>query len=206
MLSDCWFVIYNYIDSIKDGLKIKLICKESNHGFIYYIKNIGTKNNVFPRRTFIKMSTCMCCENTCEKIHMIPYKTDNYPFRKLYYCNKWTCFSSCIGKYLNDMNNESCYPFLIPSNNLFNIKRTSGNYSLGIIQKNAGIYFKENGIYTIAEFEDKEFVDKLNIYENVLFNPFLSKCILLNTVEYKINIYFYNYWKTEIRNFLVIHS
>ena len=196
MNDDTWYTVFKFVKYTKDALSIKNVCKSANNGFCLYVKNTM---KTYPRRTFIKMNTCMTCESTGDKINVIHYP-DCYPPRLLYYCNKFSCFSSCLNSFFVSLEKEKIYPFIEEKSEQFYVTRTDGKYSQGKI-KEKKLYIKDSAVFCSVIFQEEKHIKKKYPIYNVNPNNFnFHKLVSVNDVDVNVPKLFWNMWSSEIKN------
>ena len=190
MIIDIWFIIFENIKLWDDALKVRSVNTSANEAFYEIIKTC--KKYTFPRRTFIQIDTCMCCEKSKDNIHQVVYNHDTFPERRLYFCESFTCFAASLKRYFDDMNTEKIFPFVRFDKKNIWITRSNGGYSVGNITKN--VIKKHNDKWFVdVVFEDKTYKDRSVLYDKLNNNPNLSHHKLIELVTIPSDIIHFNY-------------
>ena len=197
---DEWFLVFTFLETMKDGLALKNVCKDSNIGFYFYIKSL---RKVYPKKAFIIQNKCMYCDKCYVNSKIISYP-DIFPPRIMYSCKNLICFSACLNTFLSDMCESNMYPFYKLSNKLSNnliyIDRTNGGFSIGKVYKHLPIIWTENEACCTVIFGEKIYKNKYHVFLRSLRRQefSLSKLVPIDTLKtVTIEKMFLNYWNNE---------
>ena len=105
MIFDIWFEIIKNVCFTCDIICIRNVESTAKEAFSCFLKSI--ESDVHARRTMIQINTCMICSNFQNDIHQIVYHHDQYPKRRILYCNKASCFCNSFKRFVIDCDKEN---------------------------------------------------------------------------------------------------